>query len=345
MKLWKKISLLCGLVLVLTAGVCTAVLTTQARNRILNLTYQNAEQKQQALVRSFSNMLLYYHEEQDSAAATRSMAKYCFTQYADSEAVLMLSGETVYSALSFDPSEYLTLEGGTPQRCTGTADGRELLIVGSSERLPYSFANNPDGTGCTVYIVQDITPVYEQMRTLTFQFAAIARIEHQTRWLERLVQKLLKLITLEQAPELRTSSVPELLERVKESTADALTQRGVTLQMECHAERLDMDADLMQSVLVNLVDNAGKASQPGQTVSLTADAAGFTVRDHGCGIPREEIERITEPFYMVDRSRSKKQGGVGLGLALVKEIVRAHGGRLEIESAVDEGTTVRVLMK
>ena len=65
--------------------------------------------------------------------------------------------------------------------------------------------------------------------------AAIARIEHQTRWLERLVQKLLKLITLEQAPELRTSSVPELLERVKESTADALTQRGVTLQMECHA--------------------------------------------------------------------------------------------------------------
>ena len=175
--------------------------------------------------------------------------------------------------------------------------------------------------------------------------AAIARIEHQTRWLERLVQKLLKLITLEQAPELRTSSVPELLERVKESTADALTQRGVTLQMECHAERLDMDADLMQSVLVNLVDNAGKASQPGQTVSLTADAAGFTVRDHGCGIPREELERITEPFYMVDRSRSKKQGGVGLGLALVKEIVRAHGGRLEIESAVDEGTTVRVLMK
>ena len=176
MKLWKKISLLCGLVLVLTAGVCTAVLTTQARNRILNLTYQNAEQKQQALVRSFSNMLLYYHEEQDSAAATRSLAKYCFTQYADSEAVLMLSGETVYSALSFDPSEYLTLEGGTPQRCTGTADGRELLIVGSSERLPYSFANNPDGTGCTVYIVQDITPVYDQMRTLTFQFAAIGAV-------------------------------------------------------------------------------------------------------------------------------------------------------------------------
>ena len=111
-------------------------------------------------------------------------------------------------------------------------------------------------------------------------------------WLERLVQKLLKLITLEQAPELRTSSVPELLERVKESTADALTQRGVTLQMECHAERLDMDADLMQSVLVNLVDNAGKASQPGQTVSLTADAAGFF----------EEVEQAADTFFVQGRN-------------------------------------------
>lgn len=463
MKLWKKISLLCSLVLVLVMGVCTASLITQARDRILNLTYQNAEQKQQTLVRSFSNMLLYYHEEQDSAAATRSLMKYCFTQYADSEAVLMLTDETIYSALSFDPGEYLTPEdGGTPQRYTGTINGRELLIVGSSERLPYSFVNNTDGTGCMIYIVQDITPVYEQIRTLTLQFAAIgavciglgllliallvrrtlrplqelqnaaahiaagsyaervtvtsadevgalaqnfnamaesveqriaeltetaerqrlfiggvthefktpltalllnadslqntyldeeehsaaiAQIEHQTRWLERLVQKLLKLITLEQAPELRASSVPELLEYVRESTAGAFAQRGVSLQTECRAENLDMDEDLMQSVLVNLVDNAGKASQPGQTVSITADATGFTVRDHGCGIPREEIERITEPFYMADRSRSKKQGGVGLGLALVKEIVRAHGGRLEIESTVGDGTTVRVLMK
>ena len=463
MKLRKKISLLCSLVLVLVMGVCTAVLTTQARDRILNLTYQNAEQKQQALVQSFSNMLLYYHEEQDSAAATRSLIKYCFTQYADSEAALIISDETVYSALTLDPGEYLTPEdGGTLQRYTGTIDGRELLIVGSSERLPYSIAHGTDESICTVYIVQDITPVYGQIRTLVLQFAvigtvciglglllislivrralhplqelqnaaahiaagsyeervtvssadevgalahdfnamaesveqriaeltetaerqrlfiggvthefktpltalllnadslqntyldeeersdAIARIENQTRWLERLVQKLLKLITLEQTPELKTSSVPELLECVRESTADALQKRGVTLQTESLTESLNMDADLMQSVLVNLVDNACKASNPGQTVRLTADASGFTVQDHGCGIPNEEIERVTEPFYMVDRSRSKKQGGMGLGLALVKEIVQAHGGRLEIESAVGEGTTVRVLMK
>ena len=98
MKLWKKVSLLCSLVLVLIVGACTVLLITQARDEILHLTYQNAEQKQQALVRSFNNMLQYYHEEQDSEAATRSLMKYCFTQYADSEAVLMLSGETLYSS-------------------------------------------------------------------------------------------------------------------------------------------------------------------------------------------------------------------------------------------------------
>jgi signal transduction histidine kinase len=98
-------------------------------------------------------------------------------------------------------------------------------------------------------------------------------------------------------------------------------------------------------VLVNLVDNAAKASSAGQTVTLSASAEGFTVQDRGCGIPQDEISRITEPFYMVDRSRSKKAGGMGLGLALVKEIVAAHGGTLEIKSEVGAGTTARVLLK
>ena len=63
--------------------------------------------------------------------------------------------------------------------------------------------------------------------------AALARIEHQTRWLERLVQKLLKLITLDQSPELQPVSVPDLLDRVRESTADTLNKRGVSLETDC----------------------------------------------------------------------------------------------------------------
>ncbi len=461
MKLWKRISLLCSLVLVLAVGACTVLLITQARNKILDLTYQNAEQKQQALLRSFSNMLLYYHEEGDSKAASRSLMKYCFTQFADSEAVLTLDGETLFSSLSIDPGDYLTPDDNSPKRYTGTVGGRQLLIVGSDARLPNAIARSHEG-GCFIYIVQDITPIYDQIHSLIGRFvllgavciglgllliallvrrslrplqelqsaashiaagnyservkavstdevgalaqdfnvmaesveqrideltetaerqrlfiggvthefktplsalllnadslqntyldeeersAALARIEHQTRWLERLVQKLLKLITLDQSPELQPVSVPELLDCVRENTADTLIKRGVSLETDCRVEALNLDADLMQSVLVNLVDNASKASAEGQIVTLTADKTGFAVRDHGCGIPQEEIKRITEPFYMVDRSRSKKLGGVGLGLALVKEIVQAHGGGLEIESTVGEGTTVRVKLQ
>ena len=74
-------------------------------------------------------------------------------------------------------------------------------------------------------------------------------------------------------------------------------------------------------------------------ITLSAGENMICVRDEGIGIPESELARITEPFYMVDKSRSKKLGGSGLGLALVKEIVHAHGARLEIVSQQGKGTT------
>jgi len=175
--------------------------------------------------------------------------------------------------------------------------------------------------------------------------ALLTQMERQCRWLERLVQKLLKLLTLDQALDLRPTPVSELLEQVRQSVAPALGERGVGLCIRCDTALETLDADLMRSVLVNLVDNAGKASAPGQTVELCAQEHLFTVKDTGTGIPREELARITEPFYMVDKSRSKKQGGVGLGLALVQRIVDAHGAVLEFESTPGEGTLVRVRLQ
>lgn len=123
---------------------------------------------------------------------------------------------------------------------------------------------------------------------------------------------------------------------------ETLRQRDTRLISECKLNTLSMDADLMQSVLINLVDNASKASTPGQIVTMRAYCNVIEVADCGCGIPESEIAHITEPFYMVDKSRSKKYGGTGLGLALAKEIVRAHGANLSIESKVGNGTTVRI---
>ncbi len=161
MKLWKKMALWCSLVLLLVVGICSAILITQAKDKILNLTYSNAEQKQQALTRSFKNMLLYYHEEQDSEAATRSLMKYCFTRYADSEAVMIFRGETLYSDIAIDPVSYLSPAGqNKPQRYTGMINGRQILIVGSDAGLTHTFSRDR-GTppNCEIYIVQDITAV------------------------------------------------------------------------------------------------------------------------------------------------------------------------------------------
>lgn len=174
---------------------------------------------------------------------------------------------------------------------------------------------------------------------------ALSYIERQCKWLERMTQKLLKLITLKQDIELKPSSVPQLFERVEESMAETLRQRDTRLISECKLNTLSMDADLMQSVLINLVDNASKASAPGQAVTMRAYDDVIEVSDNGIGIQESELARITEPFYVVDKSRSKKLGGSGLGLALVKEIISAHGAELEIDSSVGVGTTIRVRFK
>ena len=68
-----------------------------------------------------------------------------------------------------------------------------------------------------------------------------------------------------------------------------------------------------------------------------------SIQDHGRGIPKAEQERVFEPFYRVDPSRNKDTGGYGLGLSLCREIMRAHGGKIELESGAGRGTTVRIL--
>lgn len=104
------------------------------------------------------------------------------------------------------------------------------------------------------------------------------------------------------------------------------------------------EANLLKSVLLNLVDNACKASSPGGLVEVLGkrleDAYAFQVKDFGVGIPEEELMKVTEAFYMVDKSRSRSRNGAGLGLALCVEILRLHDSELEIESKVGEGTCI-----
>lgn len=175
--------------------------------------------------------------------------------------------------------------------------------------------------------------------------ASLEHIESQCEWLERLVQTLLKLITLEREIERRPCEVDALFDTVRQNTQKSLADRGVTLITHSGGGTLNCNADLIQSLLINLVDNAAKAydtDAPDKRVFLTFSADTIEVRDFGRGIPEKAMGRIFEPFYMADKSRSKKAGGSGLGLALVKRIADAHDAELTVKSGVGKGTTVRV---
>lgn len=104
------------------------------------------------------------------------------------------------------------------------------------------------------------------------------------------------------------------------------------------------EINLIKSVLLNLVDNACKASSQGGVVEVDGacreEGYLFQVRDYGVGIPEEELKKVTEAFYMVDKSRSRSKNGAGLGLALCVEILRLHNSVLNIDSRVGEGTSI-----
>ncbi len=113
------------------------------------------------------------------------------------------------------------------------------------------------------------------------------------------------------------------------------------------------DSDRLQQLLINLVDNAVKYTPAGGKVEVRASLANGNLRpamveiavaDTGCGIAEKDLPRLTERFYRVDKARSRELGGTGLGLAIVKHIVQAHQGQLKIESKIQKGTTVRVLL-
>ena len=176
------------------------------------------------------------------------------------------------------------------------------------------------------------------------QREAASAIYHEGRRLESLSQKLLALLALGgEELELTDVDLGTLWPQLRAACP------VVPLQTPAESCVVHGDADLLLDLLCNLVQNAAKASAPDEPVTVRCRDNGATVtvevEDHGCGIPRAELDRVTEPFYMVDKSRARKQGGSGLGLALCKRIAAAHGSDLTIVSEPGQVTTVRVILR
>ena len=168
--------------------------------------------------------------------------------------------------------------------------------------------------------------------------------------LESLALKLLDLQVMQHQTLHRTKTdVSALVGALVRHLRPVYAASQIRLQCRCAPGEAMLDADLVSSLLINLLDNARKAMERGGNLYVvtdwTEDFCRIRVLDNGCGMPPEALGHITEAFYRVDKSRSRAQGGAGLGLALCEQIVRLHGGSLRFDSRVGNGTCVTALLR
>ncbi|MCC8024854.1 MAG: HAMP domain-containing histidine kinase [Clostridium sp.] len=180
------------------------------------------------------------------------------------------------------------------------------------------------------------------------QQRALEQIHHAGLRLERLSAKMLNFLGAYENEEVQfeSLSVKELLEEGARETEALWREKGLNLILEAGGgppgEPGDLpsvmgDRELLLTLLCNLIHNSVKASEPGGRIWLTGKGCLIAVRDEGCGIPEKDLAHVTEAFYMADKSRSRSEGGSGLGLALCERIARLHGMKLEIQSPVFRG--------
>jgi two-component system phosphate regulon sensor histidine kinase PhoR len=167
--------------------------------------------------------------------------------------------------------------------------------------------------------------------------------------LTKIVEDLLMLSKIESKEfqmKLEAISVRDLIDDVIDFVKGPSEKKRISVSRNEISSSLSLEADrnYLEQVLINLLDNAIKYTPEGGRITISAIEKDqreiqFSIEDNGIGIPREDIPRIFERFYRVDKGRSQELGGTGLGLSIVKHIVQAHGGRVWVESQLEKGST------
>ncbi|MBQ4271739.1 MAG: HAMP domain-containing histidine kinase [Clostridiales bacterium] len=178
--------------------------------------------------------------------------------------------------------------------------------------------------------------------------AAAEFIVNEGMRLEALSFKLLELITLKNNDFLLEEiEMKDFLQDIKETIKPNAAKKGVRMFFDFEPGYVKIEFDLFKTLILNLIDNAMKSGS--DTVAVLSQAKGdeymIAIVDHGRGIPEKELRRVTEAFYMVDKARSRKEHGAGLGLALCQKIAEIHGTRLDIRSREGQGTAIRIKLK
>ena len=183
------------------------------------------------------------------------------------------------------------------------------------------------------------------------QHAALARISDSRRHLLRLIEDVLGFAQVEVGRlslDIQQVRVSNVLASIEPMVAAEIRRKGLTLQVEDGQPELSVlaDPDKLRQVLLNLVTNAIKFTDASGSITLAADdekdRVRISVADTGIGIPAEQLVRVFDPFFQVHQGATRKYGGVGLGLSIVREVVSAMQGDVSIESVPGKGTTVSV---
>ena len=177
----------------------------------------------------------------------------------------------------------------------------------------------------------------------TAEFLTLLR--EQTERLTQMTKTLLEMSALQSVPRNDRIQLAPMMEEILTDLAPLAEKNGITLTCDGDGAMTGSDG-LLYRLLFNLTENAIKYNRPGGTVRLTVqeETARLVIRvsDTGCGIPEPYRESIFQPFFRVDKSRSREYGGVGLGLSLVWAIAELHGGSVCVEDSSEAGTTIAV---
>ena len=177
----------------------------------------------------------------------------------------------------------------------------------------------------------------------TAEFLALLR--EQTERLTQMTKTSLEMSNLQQVSRNERIQLAPMIEEIFTDLAPLSDKRGVTLTAEGNGIMTGSDA-LIYRLIFNLTENAVKYNRQGGSVRVSVtqkpEKLLLRVSDTGCGIPKEYQRSIFQPFFRVDKSRSREYGGAGLGLSLVWEIADLHGGSVWVEESSDKGTTIAV---
>lgn len=197
-------------------------------------------------------------------------------------------------------------------------------IYGYAEYLQKAALSDEDKLAATGYIMSES----RRLQTMAYQLLELANLRN-----DELVWEELNL--------------NELMHSVKQTVAGKLSEKNIQWELRGELQSIRGDAYLLTSLFLNLIDNAIKACDTGGIIQIHCykdnESKVVIIRDNGRGMPNELLEHITEPFYRLEKSRNRKDGGAGLGLAICKQIADRHGAELRFASEPERGTTVEII--